>query len=44
MTTTQKTGSGSSRALSPELLDFLNIDAVLSNEEGGALTGIQAFR
>jgi hypothetical protein len=40
MTTTQKIGSESSRALSPELFDFLNIDAVLSDEEGGALTGI----
>jgi hypothetical protein len=34
MTTTQKTGSGSRRAHSPEPLDFLNIDALLSDEEG----------
>ena len=43
MTTTQKTDSGSSRAHSPKPLDFLNIDAQLSDEEGGALTGIQGL-
>ena len=44
MTTTQKTRSGSSRAHSPEPLGFLKLDALLSDEEGGMLTGIQAFR
>ena len=44
MITTQKISSGSSRAHSPEPLSFLNLDALLSDEEGGMLTGIQAFR